>query len=74
MITVYTMPNCGPCMSTKHALRAKGIPFTEVDLSTDPAAQARVAEWGYRKAPIVETPQGHWQDFRPDLIAGLLSP
>ncbi|SEN87321.1 ribonucleoside-diphosphate reductase class Ib glutaredoxin subunit [Paracoccus alcaliphilus] len=63
-ITIYTKPDCGPCLATKHALAARGIPFNTVDLTADPEALARVTRMGYRSAPVVIVSESeHWSGF-----------
>ena len=32
IVTIYTRPNCGPCLATKRALAKAGIAFVEVSL------------------------------------------
>ncbi|KRE28283.1 glutaredoxin family protein [Agromyces sp. Soil535] len=75
-LTVYSKPNCGPCMATYRALDAKGIPFEVVDLTATPAAIAYVTEeLGYTQSPVVvdnTDEQNHWSGFRPDRIDALL--
>jgi glutaredoxin 3 len=36
-VVVYRTPTCGWCFRAHHLLRAKGVSFTEVDVSRDPA-------------------------------------
>ncbi len=47
----------------------KGIEYTVVDLTTNPAALEYVMdELGYSAAPVVvASDQDHWSGFRPDL-------
>lgn len=52
-VTIYTTPNCGACYGAKNAMTRYGIPFTEVDTATDPAARAYVRDdLGYLSAPV----------------------
>jgi mycoredoxin len=37
-LTMYTTSWCGYCFRLKTMLKAEGIPFTEVDIESDPAA------------------------------------
>ena len=37
-VTMYTTSWCGFCFRLKTALAAEGIPYTEVDIESDPAA------------------------------------
>lgn len=64
MVTVYSLPSCVQCDTTKKFLERNGIDYTEVDLSSDEAAMERVREMGYTSAPVVETPEEHWSGFR----------
>lgn len=76
-ITIYTTgPACGACTATKSALKQRGIEYTEVVLSDEPAAQSYVTDvLGYSQAPVcvVEdgTGQNHWSGFRLDHIKRL---
>lgn len=67
---VYSKPSCVQCTATYRALDAKGIEYTVVDLTTNPAALEYVMdELGYSAAPVVvASDQDHWSGFRPDLI------
>ncbi|OJU47383.1 MAG: NrdH-redoxin [Microbacterium sp. 69-7] len=75
-VTIYTTgPACGKCRMTKIALKAKGIPFNEVDISQPENADAReyvTGDLGYSVAPIVVvedgTGQDHWCDLRLDEV------
>ena len=37
-LTMYTTSWCGFCFRLKTVLKAEGIPYTEVDIESDPAA------------------------------------
>lgn len=67
---VYSKPSCVQCTATYRALDAKGIEYTVVDLTTNPAALEYVMdELGYSAAPVVAaSDQDPWSGFRPDLI------
>lgn len=69
-LTVYSKPSCVQCTATYRALDSKGIEYTVVDLTTNPAALEYVMEeLGYSAAPVVvASDQDHWSGFRPDLI------
>ena len=69
-LLVYSKPSCVQCTATYRALDAKGIEYTVVDLTTNPAALEYVMdELGYSAAPVVvASDQDHWSGFRPDLI------
>ena len=71
MITVYTLPACVQCDSTKRLLTRNEISYNEVDLSQDPDALAMVREMGYSAAPVVVAGEDHWSGFRPDKLSTL---
>ncbi|WP_454044389.1 glutaredoxin family protein [Cellulosimicrobium sp. Marseille-Q8652] len=70
-VTVYTQPHCMPCTATKRQLTRRGIPYAEVDLTTDPAALALVQSLGHQAAPVVIAGDQHWSQYRPDRINAL---
>ncbi|MBM3714631.1 MAG: glutaredoxin-like protein NrdH [Actinobacteria bacterium] len=70
-LIVYSKPSCVQCTATYRPLDAKGIEYTVVDLTTNPAAALEYVmdELGYSAAPVVvASDQDHWSGFRPDLI------
>lgn len=69
-LVVYSKPSCMQCTMTYRVLEKKGIEYTVVDITTNPAALAYVTEeLGYSAAPVVvASDQDHWSGFRPDLI------
>lgn len=71
MVTVYSLPNCVQCDSTKRLLTRSEVAFEEVDLSQDSDAMAMVRELGYSAAPVVVSGEDHWSGFRPDKLATL---
>lgn len=60
MTTIYSSPNCRPCRQTKLNLDKAGIPYLEIDISTESGAAERLRERGYRQTPVVESPVGTW--------------
>jgi mycoredoxin len=54
-IIVYSRPWCGSVMRVKRWLEQRTIPFTEVDITRDPAAARRVEELngGYQSVPTI---------------------
>jgi mycoredoxin len=54
-ITMYTRPWCGSVMRVKRWLEARGIPYTEIDISQDEAAVRLVEELngGSRSVPTI---------------------
>jgi glutaredoxin-like protein NrdH len=71
MVTVYTLPACVQCDSTKRVLTRNSIEYQEVDLSVDETAMAYVRGLGYTAAPIVVAGDTHWSGFRPDKLSEL---
>lgn len=71
MVTVYSLPNCVQCDSTKRLLTRNEVSFTEVDLSQNSEAMAMIRELGYNAAPVVMAGEDHWSGFRPDKLATL---
>jgi len=71
MVTLYTLPACVQCDSTKRVLTRNSIEYREVDLSQDPEAMALVKELGYTAAPVVVIGDDHWSGFRPDKLSAL---
>lgn len=54
-ITLYVRPWCGSVLRAKRWLDQQGIPYTEIDCTSDPAAIRRLEELnnGYRSVPTV---------------------
>ena len=63
-VTVYTLPSCVQCDSTKKYLDRKGVIYQTVDLSQDNQAMEHVRQLGYTQAPVVEFEERHWSGFR----------
>jgi glutaredoxin-like protein NrdH len=69
MVTVYTLPSCVQCDSTKRVLTRTGVEYGVVNLAEDPAAMTMIKELGYTAAPVVVVGDEHWSGFRPDKLA-----
>lgn len=72
-VTVYSLPSCVQCDSTKRLLKSIDVDFEEVDMSEDPIALEMVKTLGYTSAPVVITGDQHWSGFRMDRIKALKS-
>lgn len=70
-VTVYTLPACVQCDSTKRMLQRNQIDYEEVDMSQDPVALEMVKTMGYTAAPVVVAGDDHWSGFRMDRIQSL---
>lgn len=54
-VLVYTTPTCPYCHATKNFLRNLGVPFREVDVSTDPkAARDLIIKSGQMGVPVID--------------------
>jgi len=71
-VTVYTLPSCVQCDSTKRYLDKKGVIYDTVDLSQNKKAMKHVTELGYSQAPVVETDTKHWSGFRMSELDNLV--
>lgn len=71
MVTVYSLPNCVQCESTKRLLTRSEVAYEEVDLSQDSDALSMIRQLGYTAAPVVIAGDEHWSGFRPDKLATL---
>lgn len=71
-VTVYTLPACVQCDSTKRLLTRTNVPFEEIDLSSDSEAYEMVRALGYTAAPVVVVGDDHWSGFRPDKLETLV--
>lgn len=67
-VTVYTLPSCVQCESTKKMLDRRSIAYNVVDMSQDEAALEMIKNLGYQAAPVVIAGEDHWSGFRPDRL------
>ena len=70
-VTVYTLPACVQCDSTKRYLKREFIEFEEVKLQDDPQAYEMVRAKGFTQAPIVVAGEDVWSGFRLDKLKSL---
>jgi glutaredoxin-like protein NrdH len=70
-VTVYTLPSCVQCDSTKRLLQRNQIEYAEIDMSQDPVALEMVKTLGYTAAPVVVSGEEHWSGFRMDKIQAI---
>ncbi|CPT03778.1 glutaredoxin family protein [Mycobacteroides abscessus] len=73
---VFTKPGCGPCLWVKKSLEQYGVPYTDRDVTTDPAAEATLRSLyaGHRPGQhpatpvtLLATPDGAMTVFGPDI-------
>ena len=54
-ITIYSTPTCAYCHMAKEYLTSKNIPYTDVDVSRDHAAQEQmIAKSGQYGVPVID--------------------
>lgn len=78
-VTIYTTPICPYCVRAKELLKTKGVSYTEIDVSADPAVRDAMIEkaGGRRTVPqifIGETHVGGYDDLAALDKAGKLDP
>lgn len=73
-VTIYTLPACVQCDTSKRMMNRLGIEYEEIDMSKDEAAVEYVKELGYTAAPIIVNGSTHWSGFRMEMINGLKMP
>ena len=71
MITVYTLPNCVQCDTTKRLMDTLELSYETVDLTKNPEAATIVRAMGYQQAPVVVAGDQHWSGFRIEKIKAL---
>jgi len=70
-ITIYTLPDCIQCETTKNFLSQRNLEFSTIDLTDNAEEFARIVAMGHDKVPVVITDDDHWQGFRPDKLLKL---
>lgn len=70
-VTIYTLPACSQCDTTKRYLKKNLIEFEEVKLQDDPQAYEMVMAKGFSQAPIVVVGEDAWSGFRLDKLQEL---
>jgi glutaredoxin-like protein NrdH len=68
MVTVYTLPACVQCDSTKRFLKRNLIEYTEIDISKDEEAMQKIRDLGFTQAPVVQFGEETWSGFRFDRL------
>lgn len=70
-VTVYTLPNCVQCESTKRMLDRNGIIYTVEDLTAEKATEFKTQ--GHMAAPVVVAGTKTWSGFRFEKIQSLVT-
>lgn len=60
-VEIYTSPLCGYCHAAKRLLNGKGVSFSEIDISADPALRQEMMQRanGRRTVPQIFVGQTH---------------
>lgn len=72
MVTVYSKENCQGCRATVRFLETRGIEFHYKDVTNDEELQDSLRADGWKEMPVVESKNGMWSGYRPDLLGGLV--
>lgn len=72
-VTVYSLPACVQCESTKRYLKKNGVEFEEIDLAEDAASMEYVKSLGHNSAPVVVAGDENWSGFRMDKLAQIVA-
>ena len=78
-VEIYTTPTCPYCHAAKRLLTKKGVAFTEIDVSRDPALRRKMTAraGGSHTVPqifIGGTHVGGFDDIHALVNAGILDP
>ncbi len=72
-VTVYSLPACVQCESTKRYLKKNGVEFEEIDLAEDNASMDYVKSLGHSSAPVVVYGAKNWSGFRMDKLSEIVA-
>ena len=51
-VEIYTTPTCGYCAAAKRLLSKKGVAYTEIDVSRDPALRAAMVDRAHGRRTV----------------------
>lgn len=71
LITVWTLPNCVQCETTKRTMDRLGIRYEVLNLENHPEMLEAFKDAGLIAAPIVVTDRKQWSGFRLEKIKSL---
>lgn len=55
-VIIYTKPGCPYCKAAKEDLTGRGVPFRELDVTSDPAIKEEaIARAGVASVPVIVT-------------------
>lgn len=52
-VVIYSSDSCGYCTMAKDFLKAKGVEYTEKNVSTDMAARQELMKKGFMGVPVI---------------------
>ncbi|MHB1411745.1 MAG: Uxx-star family glutaredoxin-like (seleno)protein, partial [Thermoleophilia bacterium] len=53
-VVIYTKPGCPYCKAAKEDLASRGVPFREMDVTSDPAIREEaIARAGMASVPVI---------------------
>lgn len=73
MVRVYSKPaGCHQCILTKKELDKLGVPYEDIDVTSDQEAFRFITEeLGYSSVPVVVAGDQHWSGLIPDRLKAL---
>jgi glutaredoxin 3 len=72
-VVVYTRTTCAPCRTLKHWLSAKNVPFTELNVDSNPRLMDEViAKSGYQVVPLIQVGDTFVSGLNLPLLSRLL--
>ena len=59
-VVIYTKPGCPYCLTARNELIARGVQYEDIDVTTAPGAQERLAEltFGSMMVPVIVEEDG----------------
>ncbi len=72
-VTIYSKPNCPQCDLTKRDMDILGVEYEAIDITKHQDQLERLADMGYRSAPVVQTDHEIWSGYDQEKIKGLVS-
>jgi glutaredoxin len=72
-VVLYGTSRCGYCQAARDYLRARGIPFTEYDVESDPVGREGFAALHGRGVPIILVGSMRMDGFNADSLGQMLA-
>jgi len=72
-VVIFSQPNCVPCKRVKSWFDAKGVEYTERDITQDAEALQHIRDLGHQGVPVVETPTKSWVGIDIDNMKELVN-